>query len=150
VAVLLLVLSAGASLTFVLARGGVALPTPPPTRGPLAGASALPASQASPSASSAVPSRAAEPSATVTLPPGTAPSPAPTAAPSPTSDRYAVLVACPNMPNCWIYTIRQGDNLVSIANWFGVPLATIYEMNPGLRSTTLRAGMQIRIPTPTR
>jgi spore germination protein YaaH len=74
----------------------------------------------------------------------------PTAAPLPTSDRYAVLAACPATASCWIYRVRQGDNLVSIANWFGVPLATIYQMNPSLRTTTLRAGTQIRIPTPTR
>ena len=74
----------------------------------------------------------------------------PTAGPAPTSDRYAVLVACPGSTTCWTYTIRRGDNLVSIANWFGVPLATIYDMNPGLRTTPIRAGMQIRIPAPTR
>ncbi len=147
VALVLLVVSAGASLSFVLARGGVALPTTPPTRGPAVGASASPSA---PPVQPASPSLAPSSTPTTTAPSSVAPTTAPTSRPSPPSDRYAVLVACPNVPACWTYTIRAGDNLVSIANWFGVPLATIYEMNPGLRTTTIRAGMQIRIPTPTR
>ena len=147
VALVLLVVSAGASLTFVLARGGVALPTTTPSRGPVAGASTSPSA---PSAQPASPTVAATSAPTTTAPSTVAPTTAPTSRPSPTSDRYAVLVACPNVLACWTYTIRAGDNLVSVANWFGVQLATIYEMNPGLRTTTIRAGLQIRIPTPTR
>jgi hypothetical protein len=71
-------------------------------------------------------------------------------APKPTSDRFSVLVRCPNQPNCWIYTVRSGDNLFSIAHWFGVPIDSIYAMNPWLRTTPLRAGEELRIPTPTR
>jgi spore germination protein YaaH len=57
---------------------------------------------------------------------------------------------CPNRSNCWIYTIRSGDNLTSIANFFGVSLDRIYAMNPNVRPTGLRPGSQLLIPTPTR
>jgi spore germination protein YaaH len=67
-----------------------------------------------------------------------------------TESRLRLLRPCPNQSNCWIYTIRSGDNLISIANFFGVPLARIYAMNPGLQGTTLRIGQRIEIPTPTR
>ncbi|MDH4141249.1 MAG: LysM peptidoglycan-binding domain-containing protein, partial [Chloroflexota bacterium] len=74
----------------------------------------------------------------------------PTAKPAPTSDRYALLVACPDKPRCWIYVVRRGDNLYSIANYFGVPLDDVYAMNPTVRTTGLRAGMELRLPPPTR
>ena len=53
--------------------------------------------------------------------PHVAPTVAPTPKPTkkPTSDRYKLLVACPDRPNCWIYTVRSGDNLYSIAHYFG-------------------------------
>jgi LysM repeat protein len=62
----------------------------------------------------------------------------------------AVLSPCPNVANCYVYTVRSGDNLVSIVNWFGVPYSTVLAMNPGLTPTVIRAGQTIRIPTPTR
>ena len=66
----------------------------------------------------------------------------------PTATRCST--ACPDAPNCWIYKVRSGDNLFSIANYFGVPLARVYAMNPWLESTGLRAGQSLRLPPPTR
>jgi transposase len=73
---------------------------------------------------------------------------APTA--TPTSDRYRLLEPCPDRKGCWIYTIRSGDNLFSIARYFGVALSTIYAWNPQYPATGLRAGAQVRMPPPTR
>jgi len=65
--------------------------------------------------------------------------------------RYAVLVACPGTKNCWIYTVRSGDNFRSIVNWFGVPYDTVLRMNPQIGNpTNIRAGDKIRMPPPTR
>ena len=80
------------------------------------------------------------------------PTPKPTPKPTkkPTSDRYKLLKACPNTADCWIYTVRSGDNLSSIANYFGRSLRTIYALNPKYPGTALRVGAQIRMPPPTR
>ncbi len=71
----------------------------------------------------------------------------PTAAP--TSDRYALLTACPDKPDCWIYRVRSGDNLFSIAKYFGVPLATVKALNPWTQSG-LKVGRDLILPPPTR
>ena len=57
---------------------------------------------------------------------------------------------CPGQAGCYVYTVRAGDNLTSIARWFGVPLDTIYAWNPTLKTATIQPGDQIRIPPPTR
>ena len=49
-----------------------------------------------------------------------------------------------------MYLVRPGDNLFSIARWFGVPLDAVYGMNPALRASTLTSGMRIELPPPTR
>jgi hypothetical protein len=46
--------------------------------------------------------------------------------------------------------VRRGDNLFSIANYFGVPLRRVYAMNPWLENSGLRAGQELRLPPPTR
>ena len=74
----------------------------------------------------------------------------PTATPAPTSDRYNLLRACPNTPKCWIYRVRSGDNLYSIANYFGVSRDSIYARNTWLKNSGLRAGQELRLPPPTR
>ncbi len=86
---------------------------------------------------------------TATPAPTPRPTPQPTA--TPRSDRYAVLTPCPDRKGCWIYTVRSGDNLFSIAHWFGHSISTIYAWNPRYaQGAHLRVGDQIRMPPPTR
>jgi LysM repeat protein len=47
--------------------------------------------------------------------------------------------------------VRAGDNLRSIANWFGVPYDTVLSMNPQVHdAATIHAGDKLRLPAPTR
>ncbi len=172
-ALLILVLSAGISFGFVVQRGGIDLPVVAadpsatevaqvvtPTPAEITQAPSVPPTD-SPAAASASPS--AEPTPSPTPMPSPTPTPTPTATPTPTSpptkaptkaptsDRYRLLKPCPDRNNCWIYTVRSGDNLYSIAHYFGVPLSTIYAWNPQYASGAhLKAGAQIRMPPPTR
>ncbi len=157
--VLVLVMAASASLAFVMARGGLELPvavraSPSASQGAVAQASATPAPTTAPTPiPTATPSSAPTPSPSPTPPPTPTPTATPTAKatarPAPTSDRYAVLRACPDTPRCWIYRVRAGDNIYSIANWFGISEASIYDRNPFVRNG-LRPGQDLRLPPPTR
>jgi LysM repeat protein len=152
---LVLAAALAASFGFLIVRGGFDVPIASPGGSQLAISrppSATPVSTIAPSPS---PSASPSPSPTPSASPTPGPTPSPTVAPTrrptpaPTSDRYAVLTRCPSTPNCWIYIIRAGDNLQSIANWFGVSLDKIRAMNPGL-TTPIQPGDRLRIPTPTR
>lgn len=154
---LVLAAALAASVGFLAVRGGfglaaatpsspviVAVASPSPSASP--GAPGSSAIAPSPSASS-LPLASIEPSA---APPATpAPTPTRTPAPASSSDRYALLTACPSTPNCWIYVVRTGDNLHSIANYFGVNYSKMMALNPSYPGT-LRRGYELRIPTPTR
>jgi len=160
-----------ASMTFVIARGGLELsaaatptprateiavvataspsvaPSPTPTPVPTPSPSPTPTPSPSPTPT---PVPTPTPTPTPTPEPTPKPTARPTAKPKPTSSRYALLKPCPSTPNCWIYTVRSGDNLYSIANYFGVSLQSIYDRNPWTRTTPLRAGQELRLPPPTR
>lgn len=176
-ALLVLVLSAGISFGFVLQRGGIDLPvvgatpgssavalaaTPGPTVEPtvvVATPSVSPADASTPPATaSPTPAPTDSPSPSPTPTPVATPSPTPRATPSPTPasgsvpsrSRLALLTPCPNQAGCYIYSVRAGDNLYSIARYFGVSLATVQAWNPTVKATGLHAGLKLKIPTPTR
>ncbi|MBI3745913.1 MAG: LysM peptidoglycan-binding domain-containing protein [Chloroflexi bacterium] len=146
----LLVASAAGAITFVAATGGLALPT--------AGPSAVAVASASPTATaSAVPTPGATGTATATPTGQPSPIASPTTAPSagltpaPTSSRYALLTPCPSTPACYHYTVRVGDNLRSIANYFGVPYETILARNPAIPDPArIQPGTVLTLPPPTR
>lgn len=155
---LVLVAALAASFGFLAVRGGfdVALGSPDPRfaaaptaiRGPVA--SAMPTPSPSPTPDVTVPPSVA-PSVAPSSSPPPPPAPTPRPTPRPTSDRYAVLTRCPSTSDCWIYVIRAGDNLRSIANWFGVSYQRVLDMNPSIADpATVRPGFRLRIPTPTR
>jgi hypothetical protein len=161
VALLALAASCLLSVAFAVSNGGLVLTaatTASPSGGvlaaehtpvPIATASPTPSPSPAPTASPS-PSPTASPTPSPSPTPTPTPSAKPTATPKPTSDRYALLKPCPNKSNCWIYVIRSGDNLYSIANYFGVSLSAIRSMNPWTRTSGLTAGRQLLIPTPTR
>lgn len=159
-----LVLAVSASVGFVLARGGAldigpaaAIGSPSPSA--LAVASPSMAIASAPVVAPTV-TPTLTPSPTPSPSPSPTPTPTPTATPAPTapptpratprSNRYQLLRACPGTPNCWIYRVRSGDNLFSIARYFGVSQDSIYARNPWLRDRGLRAGQELRLPPPTR
>jgi hypothetical protein len=166
-AALVLAAALATSFGFLAVRGGFTVPlasrapapiaaAASPSMVPTAGVTVAPPPTASPTVApspSPIPSAAPTPSPTVapTATPARTPIPTPpqTATPAPSSDRYAVLTACPSQSNCWIYVIRSGDNLRSIANWFGVSYNRMLAMNPNL-AIPIHAGDRLRIPTPTR
>ena len=161
---LALVAAAALSVAFLLVRGGLTMPVASVVPSGVAVISPAPASQVAvalpdPTPTEAIPtaSPTPSPSPSPTASPSPAPTPPPTPAPTPartpprTSDRYALLEPCPGRNNCWIYTVRSGDNLRSIANYFGVSYPTVLDMNPQITDpTTIRAGDEIRMPPPTR
>jgi LysM repeat protein len=156
-ALVVLAASFALSVAFVLANGGLDLPAAQRASSssgavgeaspPGASSGAAASASVAPPRTSLAPSPAASPSARATATPRPTPSRA-TARPS--SNRYDLLTKCPNTPDCWIYVVRQGDNLFSIARYFGVPLSVVEERNPWTKTTQLVAGQKLRLPPPTR
>jgi hypothetical protein len=158
---LLLVGALAASIGFLSVRGGLAVPLASGEGSAVAAASTAPSAGPStvvPSAIASIPA-SPPPSASPSIEPAASPSVAvstsgpsgPPPSPVPSSDRFAVISRCPNATDCWIYVVRAGDNLQSIVNWFGVKYATVLSMNPWIDDpSTIHAGDELRIPTPTR
>jgi LysM repeat protein len=160
------------SVGFVVANDGLDLRavaasdpgagSPPPAPGASAGSvvaasasAAIPSSAPSPVVMVPTPAPTAQPTpAPVVIPtraPTPSPAPTPSTAPTPPSgsDRYLLLKPCPDAPECWIYTVRSGDNLVSIARYFGIPLDVVIELNPWTETTQLIPDQELRLPPPT-
>jgi hypothetical protein len=158
-ALFLLLASATTSFAFVLARGGLTMPTPVASeQDGVAAATGTPVPTAvaalfTPATPSPTPRPTPSPSPTATPTPTPAatpePTPAPTPRPRPTSARYAYLDPCPSKPNCWIYTIRSGDALYNLARYFGHPIETIYRLNPWTKVRGIQPGDQLILPPPT-
>lgn len=161
-ALVVLAASFALSVAFVLANGGLDLPAAQRPSSSSDSVGAAPSAAASPTGvaeASTAPSASAP---VASVPPGGAATPAATPAPSitpkpttgptprPSSNRYDLLVACPDTPDCWVYVVRQGDNLFSIARYFGVPLNVVEERNPWTRTTPLVPGQKLLLPPPTR
>ena len=144
ISLLLLVASAAAAIAFVTVTGGLRLANSVP---PVAVASSSPSS--APLEPTPTPGPTLEPTVSPTPAPTPTPTLAPTPTPAPTSDRYALLTPCPDKPDCYLYTIRAGDNLQSIASYFGIPYATVRALNPNLRIPIHRGDVVI-LPPPTR
>jgi hypothetical protein len=151
------VLVFGASVMFGLANSGFLVSpgggsSAQPSSG--LGAARSPAAGSSSSATIGDPTPSALPSDGPTLSPSGSPkpekTPKPTTTPKPATNRFALLTKCPSTSNCWIYRIRSGDNLYSIANYFGVSLDAVKARNPWTQTEGLKAGRQLLIPTPTR
>lgn len=145
----LLVASAAAAVSFVTATGGLQLRGGPPSQVTAAG----PTPQPSPGAPTPTPDLTPGPTPTVAPEATPAPTPtlAPTVTPAPTSDRYVLLSPCPSKPSCYLYTVQLGNNLRSIANYFGVPYETVLELNPEITDpSTIHPGDVIVLPPPTR
>ena len=163
-ALIVLVLAIVGAIGFAYVRGGLTYPLQPPPGAVAAGARASATARTESSAlvpresTASEPGPSSEPPASLAPLPSASLAPEPTAASSPTaspqatprSDRYAVLRPCGDAPRCWIYSVRSGDNLFSIAHWFGVRLDTIQSMNPWTAAIGLRAGEDLRLPPPTR
>jgi hypothetical protein len=165
--VALLVVAFLLSVGFVVANGGLTLG---------AGIGAAPASpsgnvlgeseSSAPTATSATtptptpdvtptPTPDVTPTPTPVVTPTPTPSPTPTATPASTypagatASRMKLLTPCPDAPDCYIYRIRSGDNLYSIAKYFGVAYKTVKAWNTWTDSG-LKVGRELRIPPPTR
>jgi LysM repeat protein len=148
VAVLFLLGSTATAIGFAAARGGIQLPIASPSAAAVA--STAPSDGANPTSAPSA-GQSAAPTASAAATPGATPAPSAAPTPAATSDRYAVLEACPDTPDCYIYTIRQGDNLRSIANYFGVPYQTVLDLNPWIVDpSTVHRGEKLTLPPPTR
>ncbi len=134
-----LTLAALASVAFVAARGGLQLPTPPPSVPPVAVASVAPPNPTGTAAATALPT--AEPTSSPasspepTAAPSAVPSAAPTPSPAGTPDPLAVLPGCPGHPGCYEYTVRRGDSFTGVSDRFRDPLWIMAALNPEVTDT---------------
>lgn len=142
---------------FVAVRGGLSLPTPLPTSSGLAGGATSGQATASAASGSAAASPSVGPTAAVSpsvgpsaaTPSPSVPSSSGGASPSIAPDRLALLKPCPGKSDCYIYRIAKGDNLHTVAKFFGVPYQTVLDLNPQITNPSIiHVGDAITLPTP--
>lgn len=64
-------------------------------------------------------------------------------------DPYVRLDPCPNRDGCYLYVVRPGDTLSTIAGRFGVSMTAILDLNPAIDDpNTIFSGQVIRLPGP--
>lgn len=133
-------LAALASVVFVTARGGLALPVAATDGPPVAIASPIQTSPAAPAATvapGASPTQAPTPVSTPVPSGGTTPLPTAAATPSGPPDPLAALPACPDHPGCHLYTVRRGDTYSEVSDRYGVGLWIMNALNPEVGDTRL-------------
>lgn len=114
-----------------------------------------PAEEASPTptGSVAVASPSPEPTATAAASPTAAASGSaapPTEAPS-AGPAAGLGDRCDDLPECFRYTVQEGDTIASVGALLGVTRTGIVALNPELTpESALEPGSEIRVPTPTR
>lgn len=70
---------------------------------------------------------------------------------APRIETLALVTACEDVPDCYVYEVRRGDTFGSVGILFGVTRTGILALNPGLGDIIdLAPGSPVRIPTPTR
>lgn len=115
---------------------------------------AAPTAQVTSSAAATAASTAAATAAgTARSTPTLAPTPAAGSSwpPGATASRMSRVVPCTGQANCYVYTVGPGDRLSFIADYFGVGLDAIWQLNPWLGgSGNIKVGDQLKIPPPTR
>jgi hypothetical protein len=153
---LVLILSAGIAAGYLVSGGALKVPSSSPAL--VAAASPSPSAAASPEPSPS-PSLETSPPSSPSSSPLPSPSTSPIASPSPTGGvealfpkggRWDHLAPCPDVPDCYIYTVQAGDTLYAISGTFNVPIKTILDLNPRItNSKVVHVGQKIRLPTPT-
>lgn len=135
-------LAAVVAITFIGARGGLALPVAATPRLQVAAASpaaspqvaiTAPPSAASAPASAPASTPASSPAATqVPSEPPSSPrsSPTPQASPTGPVDPLTALPGCPDHPGCYEYSVRIGDSYTEVNDRFGLQLWITDALNP--------------------
>jgi nucleoid-associated protein YgaU len=131
-AIVFLAAAALASVSFVVARGGLELPlaaTPLPV---VAVGSPTPAAPTF--AASLEPTGSPPPSSTASSGPSPAASPSARPTPAGSPDPLLALATCPGHPGCYLYTVRRGDTFSGVSDRFRLQLWITRALNPELGS----------------
>jgi LysM repeat protein len=155
-AVAVLILAAALAGISLLANGdlsvgvGGASPTPSASASGGAAAAAATVAPAVTTAPTVPPTATPGPTAAVAAATSAPATPArPTPTPTPRPKKYPGLTPCPGAADCYIYVVKSGDALGTIADRYGLGLDEVLARNPSIRDPGLIVrGQKIRLPTP--